>query len=306
MEFKALKKAALFVDYENANATDSYNPLILKLFNLGYNPCIRKLITSKFPEMEDFEKVIKDNEFEFVLSYKAIKKGNSAVIKKKNLNNADFRVYVEVLKTLYTINDIETFILYTSDDDYTDLICTLKKEGKEVIGVGNKMTTSPNYISLFHSFIFVEDLFPSKEEKKVTNVKKEKQIKNKEVKEQKNKQTKIKEEKVVSKKKDKIVEAKEKENDIKLLEKDDVFYSILKEFTNNYLLEQIKKGQKGALLIANIVSKLKEDYPYLKDFKKISLDDFKKCGFTVKYQDGKKVKSYIDLNQISSELQKQL
>ncbi len=305
MEFKTLKKAALFVDYENANATDSYNPLILKLFNLGYNPCIRKLITSKFPEMDDFEKVIKDNEFEFVLSYKTLKKGNSAVIKKKNLNNADFRVYVEVLKTLYTINNIETFVLYTSDDDYTDLICTLKKEGKEVIGVGNKMTTSPSYMSLFHNFIFVEDLFPAKEEKKKSKVKKEKQINNKEDKETKNKQVKIKEEKVINKK-DKEIESKEKENEIKLLEKDEVFYSILKEFANNYLFEKVKTGQKGALLIANIVSKLKEDYPYLKDFKKISPDDFKKCGFEVKYQDGKKVKSYIDLDQISLELQKQL
>lgn len=284
MEFKTLKKAALFVDYENANATDSYNPLLKKLSSLGYNPFIRKIISSKIPEMDGFDDIVKENEFEFVLSNKVLKKGSSAVIKKKNLNNADFRVYIEVLKVLYT-KDIDTFVIYTSDDDYIDLICAIKREGKEVIGVGNKITTSSNYISLFHNFIFVEDLLPVLTPKEVKQPKADKI----EAKKEKKKPKKEKKEKK------KIVEVEPNEKEQKV-EKNDIFYSILKDSTNSVLQEAKDKNHNGAYLIANIVSKLKENYPYLKNFKKISPDDFKKCGFKIKYQDGKKVKSYIDLD----------
>lgn len=288
MEFANLNKAALFIDYENANNTDSYNPLILKLISLGYNPFIRKIISSTIPEKENIEKIIKENELEFILSYKSIKKGNSAIIKKKNLNNADFRVYIEVLKVLYTRKDINTFIIYTSDDDYHDLIVTLKKEGKEVIGVGSRLTTSLSYISLFHSFIYFEDLVHTEEVK----VKKPKLKSKTEKKEKLNKEIVVnKTEKTINP----IKDGHEKNN----VDKNDIFYSILKDSTNEILFEKVKKGKKGEFLIANIVSELKEKFPYLKDFKKITIEDFRVCGFNIETQNGKRVKSYIDLDKIS-------
>lgn len=276
VEFKTLKKTAIFIDYENANALDSYNPLFLKLNSLGYNSCIRKLISSTIPKAKNFEEVVKENEFEFVLSNKKVIKGN----KKKNFNNADFRMYVEVLKDLYTL-DIETFIIYASDEGYTDLICEIKRNGKEVIGVGDKNKVKENYISLFHNFIFIDD-FTSKT-----------QIKDDDINIKEKRKVKVTKKKIIPQEKNNIIDSQESNISN---EKNDIFYSILKDATINVLQDAKTNGNKGPFLIANIVSKLKEDSIYLKDFKKITLKDFTKCGFKVKKIDGQNVKSYIDLD----------
>ena len=203
MHYLSNNKTAVFIDYENVNLTDSYNPLFTRLIKEGYSPIIRKIICSTIPKKANFSDVIKDNLLDFIVSYKHLKKGTSKVVKEKNLNNADFRVYIEVLKVLYTNPEINTFVIATSDDDYTELICTLKSEGKFLIGVGNKSTTSTSYKDLFDKFYFIEDLLPvnKKEEKKVEPVVEE--VKEAKAKEKKSPKKKAKKQKKKLKKKQK-------------------------------------------------------------------------------------------------------
>ncbi len=295
MENNTLKKAALFVDYENANNIDSYNPIINKLHALGYNAYIRKIITSKLPKKATFENIIKENELDLVISNKPIKKGSSQVIKKKNLNNADFRVYIEVLKVLYNSN-INTFIIYSSDDDFTELVCAIKREGKEILGIGSKETTSQNYASLFTKFFYTEDLLNASKQEK-NNINEKKDVKNVLKSDIDNLKPDIKKKKKKNKEEIKKVEEKPKKKELnvsneikKEFKKDTIFYEVLKESTNE-VLSSLK--DKDNLLIANLVATLKDHYPFFKEYKKISPNDFLKAGFEVYNQDNKKEKCFV-------------
>lgn len=279
MNINTLKKAALFIDYENANLIETYQNLLKKLISLGYNPVIRKIISSKIPKIENFETIIKENEFEFILTNKVLKKGKDA--KKKNLNNADFRVYIEVLNVLYTQN-IDTFVLYSSDDDYYELICAIKRQGKEVIGVGQKIITSQKYIPLFHNFIYSDDLLPEIEIKEPeSEIRKEEKIK------------------IIPKKKNEIVKKDNVNNKPKATNvKDENFYKNLKEMILKILKQAKDNKHAEEIRTSVIIEIIKKQYPNFKDYK-IPLNDFKKCGFTIKYKDNKRSQSYINLNVIN-------
>ena len=292
-------KAAVFIDYENINLTDSYNLLFKKLIKEGYNPVIRKLVCSTLPKKANFTDVIKNNLLDFIVSYKPLKQGTSKIIKEKNLNNADFRVYIEVLKILYTKQDINTFVIATSDDDYYELIQAIKNEGKYLIGVGNKLTTSTVYKELFNEFYFIEDLNETNPiqntivETKEHKVE-EKTIEKKNVAKKQNnkKQNKTQKSKPINNKKQskskKPIENKVKEES----KKDEIFYSVLKNAITEQLNNAASKNDK-TYFIANLISDIKTDFPYLKTYRKITKKDIEKCGFEIEFENDEKVKGFI-------------
>lgn len=289
-------KTAVFIDYENINLTDSYNLLFSKLIKEGYNPVIRKLVCSTLPKKTNFTDVIKDNLLDLIVSYKPLKKGTSKIIKEKNLNNADFRLYVEALKLLYNNPEINTYVIATSDDDYYELILAIKNEGKFLIGVGNKLTTSQGFKDLFNEFYYIEDLLvqPNKvveekiEVKKVETNSINKTINKKEKKNNKvKKQTKPKDIKQENKKSKKIEEKPTSK-------KDKIFYSVLKNAISEEL-NTAKNKNENSYFISNLISKVKTDLPYLKNYRKITKSDIEKCGFKIEYENDEKVKGYIKI-----------
>lgn len=291
-------KTAVFIDYENINLTDSYNLLFSKLIKEGYNPVIRKLVCSTLPKKTNFTDVIKDNLLDLIVSYKPLKKGTSKIIKEKNLNNADFRLYVEALKLLYNNPEINTYVIATSDDDYYELILAIKNEGKFLIGVGNKLTTSQGFKDLFNEFYYIEDLLvqPNKvveekiEVKKVESNNINKTINKKEKKNNKvKKQAKPKEIKQENKKSKKIEEKTTSK-------KDKIFYSVLKNAISEEL-NTAKNKNENSYFISNLISKVKTDLPYLKNYRKITKSDIEKCGFKIEYENDEKVKGYIKIEQ---------
>lgn len=154
-------KTAVFIDAENINDTKVY-PLVFKnLISQGYNPLIRIMVISQISdEFKDINNIIKENSLDLVISYKQIHSK-----KERNKNNADFRLYIEVCKILFSpqYSDINTFVILSSDEGFSELILLLKKHGKKVIGVGNRgkgrQVTSSEYKELFdNNFYFVEDL----------------------------------------------------------------------------------------------------------------------------------------------------
>ena len=291
-------KTAVFIDYENVNLTDSYNLLFSKLIKEGYYPCVRKIVCSTLPKKTNFTDVIKDNLLDLIVSYKPIKKGTSKIIKEKNLNNADFRLYVESLKYLYNNQDINTYVIATSDDDYYELIVAIKNEGKFLIGVGNKATTSQSFKDLFNKFYYVEDLLNevNKEEVKQEVVKKEEKIissKKKTTKKEIKQSTKTnnKSIKPEAKKETKKIKKAEKKETYK---KDKIFYSVLKNAISEEL-NTAKTKNENSYFISNLISKVKTDLPYLKNYRKITKTDIEKCGFKIEYENDEQVKGYIKI-----------
>ena len=214
-------KAAVFIDAENINTSEVY-PLIFKtLISKGYTPFIRMMVISQLSdEFKNINSVIKENTLDVIVSYKPISSK-----KEKNKNNADFRLYIEVCKILFNpqYQDINTYVLASSDEGFTELVLLLKKYGKKVFGIGNRgkgrQVTSLDYLRLFdENFFFVEDLLDNENKR----LQEEEALKKKNISPKK----KVTQKKVTPKVKQNPSQVKKlQENNP--LEKDDKFYELL-------------------------------------------------------------------------------
>ncbi len=73
-------------------------------------------------------------------------------------NSADIRMVVDALELSYTKEHIDTFVVVSGDSDFSPLVAKLKENGKHVIGLGVKESTSELLINNCDEFIFYDDL----------------------------------------------------------------------------------------------------------------------------------------------------
>ncbi|MEW6441469.1 MAG: NYN domain-containing protein [bacterium] len=73
-------------------------------------------------------------------------------------NSADIRMVVDALELSYTKEHIDTFIVVSGDSDFSPLVAKLKENGKHVIGLGIKESTSELLLNSCDEFIYYEDL----------------------------------------------------------------------------------------------------------------------------------------------------
>ncbi len=73
-------------------------------------------------------------------------------------NSADIRLVVDAMDLCYSKAHINTFCIVSGDSDFSPLVSKLKENGKRVIGLGMKDSTSELLIENCHEFIFYEDL----------------------------------------------------------------------------------------------------------------------------------------------------
>src|SRR5512139_2318242 len=79
-------------------------------------------------------------------------------VRQSGKNSADIRMVVDALDLCYTKSHIDAFVIISGDSDFSPLISKLKENGKSVIGIGVKDSTSSLLISNCDEFIFYEDL----------------------------------------------------------------------------------------------------------------------------------------------------
>ncbi|MEM7114335.1 MAG: NYN domain-containing protein, partial [Chloroflexota bacterium] len=77
-----------------------------------------------------------------------------------NKNLADIQIVVDAMETLADGFSYGTYVFITGDRDFTPLVQTLRKRGKQVIGVGVRHTTSDNLANNCDHYIYYEDLVP--------------------------------------------------------------------------------------------------------------------------------------------------
>jgi uncharacterized LabA/DUF88 family protein len=75
-------------------------------------------------------------------------------------NLADMQIVVDTMDTLVDGHQYNTYVLITGDRDFTPLVQSLRKRGKNVIGFGVKHTASRSFVSLCDEYIFYEELVP--------------------------------------------------------------------------------------------------------------------------------------------------
>jgi uncharacterized LabA/DUF88 family protein len=76
-------------------------------------------------------------------------------------NLADMQIVVDTMDTLIDGHNYNVYVLITGDRDFTPLVQSLRKRGKQVIGVGVRHTASRSFVSLCDQYIFYETLLGS-------------------------------------------------------------------------------------------------------------------------------------------------
>jgi len=77
---------------------------------------------------------------------------------KTGKNSADIRLCVDALDLCYAKEHIDTFVIISGDSDFSPLVSKLKENGKRVIGLGMRESTSDLLVASCDEFIFYEDL----------------------------------------------------------------------------------------------------------------------------------------------------
>ena len=73
-------------------------------------------------------------------------------------NSADIRLCVDALDLCYSKEHIDTFVIVSGDSDFSPLVSKLKENGKRVIGLGMKESSSNLFVDNCDEFIYYEDL----------------------------------------------------------------------------------------------------------------------------------------------------
>ena len=73
-------------------------------------------------------------------------------------NSADIRLCVDALDLCYSKEHIDTFVIVSGDSDFSPLVSKLKENGKRVIGLGMKESSSNLLVNNCDEVIYYEDL----------------------------------------------------------------------------------------------------------------------------------------------------
>ena len=82
-------------------------------------------------------------------------------------NSADIRMVVDAMDLSYSKDHINAFCIVSGDSDFSPLVSKLKENGKHVIGMGMKGSTSNLLADNCDEFIFYEDLVEEAKPEKV-------------------------------------------------------------------------------------------------------------------------------------------
>ena len=79
-------------------------------------------------------------------------------VRQSGKNSADIRMVVDALDCAYTKAQVDTYVIISGDSDFSPLVSKLRENGKVVIGVGVKNSSSELLIANCDEFIFYDDL----------------------------------------------------------------------------------------------------------------------------------------------------
>jgi uncharacterized protein (TIGR00288 family) len=146
---------AVFLDLENIarGAVDAHFPAfdIGKVFErllLKGNIVVKKAYCD-FDRYKDFKRPLHEAAFELI---------EIPHVRQSGKNSADIRMVVDALDLCYTNSHVNAFAIISGDSDFSPLVSKLRENGKTVIGLGVKNSTSDLFISNCDEFIYYDDL----------------------------------------------------------------------------------------------------------------------------------------------------
>ncbi len=73
-------------------------------------------------------------------------------------NFADVKLCVDAMDMCYAKSHVDSFVIISGDSDFTPLVSKLKENGKTIIGIGMRQSTSDLLAGVCDEFIYYEDL----------------------------------------------------------------------------------------------------------------------------------------------------
>ena len=153
---EAERRLALFIDFENialgfqkgkGKVRFEIGKVLERLVEKG-NVIVKKAYAdwTRFPE---YKHPLHEAAIELIEIPKRSQTGK---------NSADIRLCVDAVDLSYAKEHIDTFVIMSGDSDFSPLVSKLKENGKSVIGMGVKGSTSDLLIGNCDEFIYYEDL----------------------------------------------------------------------------------------------------------------------------------------------------
>lgn len=144
---------AVFIDFENLalgfpNSTGFDMAIVLeRLVEKG--KVVAKKAYADWSRYVKYKKVLHELAIELIEIPKRSQTGK---------NSADIRLVVDAMDLCYSKSHVDTFVIVSGDSDFSPLVSKLKENGKSVIGLGMKNSTSDLLRDNCDEFIYYEDL----------------------------------------------------------------------------------------------------------------------------------------------------
>jgi len=145
---------AVFLDLENLvlGARDANFPRfdIKLVFErlLARGHIVTKKAYCDFDRYKDYKRDLHEAAFELI---------EIPHVRQSGKNSADIRMVVDALDLCYTKTHIDTFVILSGDSDFSPLVSKLRENGKTVIGVGVKNSSSDLFIENCDVFFYYDD-----------------------------------------------------------------------------------------------------------------------------------------------------
>jgi len=145
---------AVFIDFENLalGLRDGDPPfdvrrILDRLLEKG--KVIAKVAYADWSRFRDYTASLHENGIELIEIPRRATTGK---------NSADIRLVVDAMDLAWSKPHIDTFVIVSGDSDFSPLVAKLKENGKHVIGLGMKASTSPLLANGCDEFVYYEDL----------------------------------------------------------------------------------------------------------------------------------------------------
>lgn len=145
---------AVFIDFENialglrdANAPFEVRPILDRLLEKGR--VIVKVAYADWNRFRHHTRDLHENGIELIEIPRRESTGK---------NSADIRLVVDAMDLCWSKEHIDTFVIVSGDSDFSPLVGKLKENGRRVLGLGMRKSTSPLLANACDEFIYYEDL----------------------------------------------------------------------------------------------------------------------------------------------------
>jgi uncharacterized protein (TIGR00288 family) len=144
---------AVFVDFENLalgfRAGDAFEIRLVLDRLLEKGKVIFKVAYADWSRFRDYTAGLHEHGFELIEIPRRATSGK---------NSADIRLCVDALDLSWSKEHIDTFAIVSGDSDFSPLVSKLKENGRRVIGLGMRASTSPLLANACDEFIYYEEL----------------------------------------------------------------------------------------------------------------------------------------------------